>query len=1039
MKRKITLFTVFLILIFSSAFAQNKDIKGKVTDDTDQPIEGLSVTIKGSKAGTKTNALGLFKISAKNGDVLLFTSVGYNPNEVMVADGAVYTIKVSRSNTNLAEAVVIGYQTISRKSVTTAVSSVSAKDIAPTTTSNVGDALQGKIAGLQVIQGGGNPGASPKLLIRGFATITGSSNPLIVVDGVVTSFGSLNDIDPADIASVDVLKDAASTAIYGSRGGEGVIIITTKRGKNGKTMISFNGSSGINTLQNPNLAGTAEYLNLYTKIYANNNTTLPPAGAVSNVNTNWWNAAIKNAYTHNYNLSLSSEKNGLSFYGSAGYFDQQSNFDAQRGTGDYQKITTRFNVDYKISKVFKIGVNLAPRFETYGDGGGTNLSTIMLIAPNVPIYKSASQTATDVNAYAAATPGWNFTAYNPAYSQFTRSDFNNISNPIAAMARDFNKTKYFGTQGSTYLEVKPIPNLTFRTSLSGFYNTSNQTNYVPKYYIDPQDHNDNSQVSQNTAEDYRWQVDNTLNYVGSWKQHHLNVLIGQSADNYTYQNSYVYRQDVPYDSDPYHYVSSGATLVDASGSYQPGAGPFGKMSSYFSRVQYDFNETYYLAASFRADGSSLLSPQNRWGYFPTVSGAYVISNEKFMKGIKWLDYLKIRSSFGRVGGNLPGAPGAYESTLGITDYVNGDRTRIYGYSPTNVPDPNIKWETTQDVTIGLDADLFNDKLSVSLDKYWRSPKDMLLNLPVQPSLGYPQGYIPTVYTNVGSMKTDGYEAAVSYKDKIGKFTYSASLTLQHFLSKAVDLKGQILTDQISNDIFQSTGRTRTAAGDILGGFYGYQVIGVFQTQAQVNSYKGPNGSLLQPNARPGDFIYKNINGDNTIDLNDRTFLGSPYPSVSGGLTLQVGHGGFDLRTEFYGSFGNKVSDDYLARMNPINGYNFISGTENKFWTGPGSTNSYPILSLNDPNGNFSNFSSFYVKDASYVRCKLIQLGYTIPSAVIKGIASIRVFVSAQNAFTITKYPGLNPEVPFSSVITYGIDNGQNPIPRFFNAGFSANF
>lgn len=1039
MKRRFTFLSVLLLFFFGTAFSQSRIIKGRVSDENDQPLIGVSIKVSPAAESTSSDAKGNFSVMAKPGDTLVCTYIGYKTARVLVSAEQVYNIKMSLSSLMLNETVVIGYQSISRRSVTTAVSSVYSKDIAPTTTSNVGDALQGKVPGLQVIDGGGTPGASPKLLIRGFATITGSSNPLIVVDGVVTSFGSLNDINPADIDKIDVLKDAAATAIYGSRGGEGVIIITTKRGKNGKTVINFNGTSGINRLDNPNLAGTPEYLSLYTKVYAANNQTLPPAGAVSDVNTNWWNASIRNSYTHNYNLSVSGEQKGLSFYGSVGYFDQTSNFNAQRGTGDYEKITSRFNIDYKISPMFKVGVSLAPRFETYGDGGGTNMTNVMLIAPNVPITKSAAQTANDVYSYAASNPSWDFTAYNPVYSQFTRSDFNNISNPIAQMARDFNKVRYFGTQGSTYLEVKPIKNLTFRTSFSGFYNTSNQTNYIPKYYIDPRDHNDKSQVSQNIVQDYRWQIDNTLNYIGTFRNHHINVLIGQSADNYIYQNSYVFREDVPYDSEPYRYVSAGATLVDASGSYQPGAGPFGKMNSYFSRVQYDYKATYYLSGSFRADGSSLLSPQNRWGYFPTISGAYVISNESFMKNITWLNTLKIRSSFGRVGGNLPSVPGAYESTLALSDYVNGDRTRIYGYAPSSVPDPNIKWETTQDVTVGLDADLFDNRLSVTFDKYWRSPKDMLLYLPIQPSLGYPQGYIPTVYTNVGSMKTSGYEGAVSYKDHAGKFNYGVSLTIQHFLSRATDLKGQILVDAIPNDIFSATGRTRTAAGDIIGGFYGYKVIGVFQNQEQINNYKAADGSLLQPNARPGDFIYKNVNGDNKIDLNDRTYLGSPYPVLSSGLTLQASYSGFDFRAEFYGSFGNKISDDYLARMNPVYNYNFISGTENKFWNGPGSTNSYPGLSVTDPNGNFSNFSSFYVKDGSYVRCRLIQLGYTIPRQVIKSIGSIRLFVSAQNVFTITKYPGLNPEVPFSSILTYGIDNGQNPLPRFYSVGFNANF
>ncbi|MEB0262049.1 SusC/RagA family TonB-linked outer membrane protein [Mucilaginibacter sp. 10I4] len=1038
MKRRSTLTLMLLMLCCSLAFSQNRLIRGRTTDNANQALIGVSISLKGTTTGTVSDTSGNFRINAAAGNILIISYLGYKTRELSITDRDQYNIQLFSAGNMLDETVVIGYQSISRRSVTTAVSSVGTKDIAPTTTSNVADALQGKVPGLQVFQGGGNPGTQPKLLIRGFATITGSSDPLIVVDGVITSFGSLNDINPSDIEKVDVLKDAASTAIYGSRGGSGVLLITTKRGKE-KTQINFNGTTGMSQWVNPNLAGTDEFVNHYRQIYTNNNQTLPANGAVTGTNTDWWKASTRNAYTQNYNISASGSKNGLTFYGSAGYFNQTTNFRAQRNTGDYRKITTRFNVDYQISKAVKIGVSLAPRMEDYGNGGGTSLFNVMSIAPNIAVTKSAAQTQTDVNAYAASNPSWSFTAYNPEYSQFTRSNFNNINNPVAAMARNFNVTKLFGTQGSSYIEIKPISGLTLRSSLSGFYNSQNTTNYAPKFFIDPQDRNDVSGVSQASVTDYRWQIDNTINYIGSIGKHHYNILAGQSADNYTYNNSFVFRQNIPYDAEPYRYVGSGATIADASGTHQPGAGPFGKMTSYFSRVSYDFNNTYFIAASFRADGSSLLSPQNRWGYFPTISGAYVISNEQFMKGIKWLDYLKLRGSFGRVGGNLPGAPGAYQSTLGLSDYINGDRSRIYGYVPSNVPDPNIKWETTQDVTIGLDADFFNNKLSVTADKYWRSPKDMLLYLPVQPSLGYPQGFIPTVYTNVGSIRTSGWEIGVNYKDRVGKVSYGIGLTMQHFISKAVDLRGQVLYDEISNDVFQSTRRTKTEAGDILGGYYGYKVLGVFQTAQEVQGYQSTNGTVLQPNARPGDFKYANVNGDNTIDLYDRTNIGNPYPKISSGLTLQASYHGFDIRTEFYGSFGNKIADDYLVRMNPVYGYNFISGKENQFWTGPGSTNSYPILSLSDPNGNFSKNSSFFIKDGTYVRNKLIQVGYTIPSKTFSGKANIRVYASAQNLFTITKYDGLNPEVPFAGILRYGIDSGQNPIPKFFNVGFNANF
>jgi TonB-linked SusC/RagA family outer membrane protein len=1038
MKRLLLFFTALLLSV-SSLIAQQKRITGVIKDESGETLIGVSVKIKGTNIAVATNTNGAFAIDAAEGSTLLLTYIGYKPKEVPVTGSVVYNITLSSAALNLDEAVVIGYQIIKRKSVTTAISSVGVKDITPTTTSNVAEALQGKVAGLQVFQGSGAPGSSPKMLIRGFTSITGSSNPLVVVDGVITSFGGLNDINPVDIDKVDVLKDAAATAIYGSRGGAGVILVTTKRGE-GKAQINFSGSSGINHWVKPKLAGATEFVDYYQRIYAENNQTLPAYAAVRDVNTDWWDQTISNSSTHNYNVSVSGNKDGLSFYGSVGYFNQTSMYNNPRKTGDYEKITGRFNMDYAISKVFKIGVNLAPRLENYGGGPGTNLSTIMNIAPNVAPTKSLEQTAADVNAYALTNPSWNFTAYNPLYSQYTFSQFNNTSNPLAAMQRTFQRTRFFGTQGSTYLEIKPIPNLTFRSSLSGFYNNSNTTNYNPKFFISAQSFSTISGVSQNTTQDYRWQLDNTVNYLANFGKHHFNILAGQSADSYTYGNSFVYRQDIPYDDEPYRYISAGASIADASGGFQPGAGPFGKMTSYFSRLSYDYKETYYIGASFRADGSSLLSPQNRWGYFPTVSAGYVLSNESYLKDLSWIKYLKLRASFGYVGGNLPSTVGAYQSTLGIVDYVNGNRERIFGYSPSNVPDPNIKWETTQDLTLGLDADFFNNKLSLSFDKYWRSPKDMLLYLPVQPSLGFPQGYIPTVYTNVGNMKTSGYEGTINYKDKVGELAFSVGLTFQHFVSRATDLRGQVLYDEISNDVFQSTRRTKTEAGDIMGQFYGYRVTGVFQNAQQVTNHRSANGVILQPNARPGDFIYENVNGDDQLDLNDRTFIGNPFPKISGGLTLQANYKNFDFRTEFYGSFGNDVANDYLVRMNPIYGNNFISGSQNNYWNGEGSTNEYPRLSLSDPNGNFSRNSSFFIQDGSYLRNKLVQLGYTIPKTLLKGVANVRFYVSAQNLFTITKYKGLNPEIPFGSgALSYGIDQGQNPIQKFVSIGLNANF
>jgi TonB-dependent starch-binding outer membrane protein SusC len=870
MKTKLFKILTLLLLSCNFLFAQQRKISGKVSDQNSQALPGVNVGVKGTQNGTSTNSNGVFELNVKNGDILVFSFIGYEALEVAVTNESKFDLSMKESETALNEIVVVGYQAITRKSVTTAISSVSDKEIAPTTTNNIGATLQGKVPGLQVFQGSGNPGAQPKLLIRGFATITGGSNPLIVVDGIVTSFGGLNDINPNDVEQVDVLKDAAATAIYGSRGGAGVILITTKKGI-GKTKINVSGTSGVNTWENPNLAKTQEFLDHYSRIYSDNRQTLPAYATANNIETDWWDAAIKPSQTHNYNISAAGSRNGLSFYAGAGLFNQTSQFNAERKTGDYTKITTRFNIEYEMSKYFKMGLNLAPRVELYGNGGGIGVNNVLNMPPNLEPYKTLDQTNADVRAFALTNPTWNFTAYNPAYSQYTYSLFNGVANPLGVMARNFNKSRFIGTQGSTFLEFKPFAGLTLKSTLSGFYNSTLSTNYDPKFFIAPQNQNLVSGVSQTNDFDYRWQIDNTINYVKTFNDaHNINLLVGQSADNYISSNTYVYRQDIPYDGPNYQYASAGATLVAGTAAFQPGAGPFGKMSSYFARASYNFKETYFISGSIRADGSSLLSPENRWGYFPTISGAWILSNEKFMKEITAIDYVKVRASYGQVGGSLPGSVGAYQSILGIVDYTTATRERGFGYSPANVPDPNIKWETTEDITLGFDMDLFKNRLSLTFDKYWRSPKDMLLNLPIQPSLGYPQGYIPAIYTNAGNLKTSGFEGGINYKNKAGAFSYDLGLTFQRFISTATDLKGQTLYDEISNDVFQSTRRTKTATGDVLGQFYGYKVLGVFQNQDQVSKHVSPAGKVLQPLAKPGDFIYDNADGNEVLDLNDRS-------------------------------------------------------------------------------------------------------------------------------------------------------------------------
>lgn len=1028
--KKFALLIVFIFYSFSLFAQQNTiTVSGVVVDAKKITIPGVSIVQENTKNGTVTDENGRFSLSVPTGSILVISAISYQTQKIPAKTGLI-NITLKEGQNALDEVVVIGYQTTTRRNVSNSIASVKSDDIKSTTTGNAAEAIQGKLPGVQITQGGGGPGSQPKILIGGLTTLTGSSDPLIVVDGNIIGFGGLNSINPSDIASIDVLKDASAAAIYGARGGQGVVLVTTKRG-NGKPSLNFNAAYGLENLKKPKLAGADEYTRTMNQIFTASGQPAPFTGAPA-TNTDWWDLVFDNGKKSNYNLGITGgNPDGLNYYGSAGYFRNDSYYNSTQG-GKWEKFSLRLNTDYKLSDLMKVGIDLSPRFERW-TANVNQVNTTLYIAPNVSPYKSEEQLLTDLR---QNQPTWDYTAFNTKYSQFNRSDFNNITNPLSVMSRNFNQNEQFGLQYSSYFQVTPVKNLIIKTSFGGFFENGTNSNYMPKYWLGNQDFASQANVSQTQTSGIRWQWNNTADYTFQLgEKHHFNILAGQSIENYTYRQTFAQRRDIPSDGTAFQNIGAGTTIVDGSGVFQPGAGPFGKLSSFFGRAQYNFNSRYYLSGSIRADGSSMFAQGKKWGYFPTIAGHWIASDEEFLKNVKGLNLLKIRASYGRSGSNIPGTVGSYLATLTPSYYTDANGNVITGYAPSNVPDPNISWESTEDFTMGFESAFLANRLTVSAERYWRSPNNLLLNLPIQPSLGYPQGYIPTIYTNVGSLQTKGWDATVGWNDKAGKFSYGAAFNITHYQSKAKDLKGQVIRDDIQNDQFAGTFRTRTAEGGNVGAFYGYHVSGIFQNQAEVDNYKGSTGAVLQPQAKPGDFKYANTNNDNILDVNDFKELGNPYPKLSGGLTLTAGYAGFDVRTEFYGSFGQDIFDNYLASFQGSNRFNFFSGWGERYWTGPGSTNTYPALrASSDANGNFTKTSSFFIKDASFVRCRVLQLGYTIPNKYIKFAKNLRVFASGQNLFTITNYEGLNPEVPFGGIVTNGIDNGQNPIARTFLFG-----
>lgn len=1036
MKKRLLLLWAFLLCLYQLSFSQGVTVTGKITGTDGAPIPNVSVQIKGTTTGAITTAQGTFSLQAGPDAVLHISSIGYLPQDVALKGRTFIALTLETDNKTLNDVVVIGYQSTARKNITTSISSVSAKDIEPYTTGTVATAIQGKLAGVQIMASDGSVGSQPRILVRGLSSITANTNPLVIVDGMEVGYNYMNTINPLDILSIDVLKDASAASIYGARSGQGVILITTKKGR-GAPAINFSATYGITQSPDVKLADAQEYAGLMNRIAESSGATLPFPDVSSLKSTNYWDETFGNGQRQNYNLSVSGGGNGLSVFGSLGYYAEDSY--AGKQAGEWKKITGRLNVDWEINKVVKTGINIAPRYENYPHAPQNLTWGAFAMDPTVAPFRTEADVIASLPPLTGVFADF-MTAFNPYYSTPGRSMFNGLINPEYNKRVNFDQREYFGGQFSTYLELKPLKGLILKTVLDATANFSQQNDYSPKYYFAPNSYNAKTVVSSSSAQNTRVKITNTADYTLPLPaSHSVNVLLGHSYDSYTTKGTSASRENIPFDSEPYRYITAGNLVTGAGGGYQPGAAPFGKMLSFFGSLRYNYREKYYLTGTMRADASSLVNPLYRWGYFPSVSGAWVISQEGFFEPLQdKISFLKLRASWGQSGGNLPGSVGQYMSFVNMTTYVDAEGKVINGYAPSSISNPELKWEVQQDLSVGLDAALFNDRLNISVDRYTRNPKNLLLPVRVDFSLGYPQGYIASQYANIGEMTTKGWDVAIGYKDNITrKLSFGVNLTLTQFKSTIDYLSSSDPILGGENNEVISTFRSRTTVGHAPGAWWGFIADGVFQTDEEAANYVNKSGERLQPQAIAGDLKFRDYNGDGKIDNNDMSDLGSPYPKFSTGLALTLAYGNFDFRTELYGTFGQQNFNQYRRNMIAGSNYNFISGFQDQYWHGPGTSNSFPELRKADQNGNFTKMSTFFLEKSNFVRANLMQLGYKVPAGLIKGIKNLRVYVSAQNLFTISNYSGLNPDVPWYSIISYnGMDNYQMVPPRVYTFGLN---
>lgn len=1022
-----------VLLISSSVIAQTHPVTGRITSaKTAASIAGASVTVKGTTKGTATDNGGFFKIDAAPGTVLVVTSVGFVPQEVKVT-GTEMNLQLQESVTQIEDLVVIGYGVQKKKLVTGANLQVKGDDLQKQSTTNALQALQGQAPGVQLTSYSGQPGSAMNVVIRGKGTI-GNFAPLYIVDGVQTS--DITYLNPADIASIDVLKDAASAAIYGSQAANGVILVTTRSGKaNQKAQVTLDVFYGLqNVPRKAKLLNAKEYAIIMNEAAVNSGKTPYFTNDVINnlsEGTNWMDQMFKkNVPTQNYVLGVQGGSASSVYSLSLGY-TSQGGIVGGASISNLERYTFRINSEHKLYKdIIKAGEHLTFNYQnTYGIGVGNqynnSLRSAFTTSPFLPMYDS------DGNFFAADKTGWYPGKPDRAWN-------NGESNPYAVMyysnqSRNSNQ----GLFGDVYLQAEPIKGLKFRTSLGLNYYANQSHGFTPVYHLSIYSFNDTSRVTQSMGSGQTIQFDNSLSYdftIGD--DHSFSVMAGSSALKATGVSMTGNNRDLRI-ADLWHAYLSVAQNVTKGAPYMSlSGGPFtNALASYFGRLQYNYKEKYLLNLTFRADGSSRFAPDNRWGYFPSAGAGWVVSKEAFMESATWLDFLKLRATWGQVGNQNVDAyqylsPIAFSNASYIFGPVEGVNTQ--GAYPSRLANPNVKWETSEQTNIGFDATLMKN-LSVTFDYYIKKTKDWLISAPILATAG---ANAPLI--NGGDVSNTGVELALSYQNSIGKdFHYTVGVNGAYNKNKIgnIPTNDHIIHGNTNTLYENSLEFYRAANGLPIGYFWGLKTAGIFQTEAEVNDYKDKAGKLIQPDAKPGDVRFVDLNGDGVIDANDKTMIGDPNPRFTFGFNIALDYKGFDLQIQASGVSGNKLVQSWRNQSSALGNYSTAILDR---WHGPGSSNRMPRVT--EDNRNWTQFSDLYIHDGSFLRINTITLGYDFSKLASRNyLGKLRLYASVLNAFTFTKYNGMDPEIGYNEGFSTGVDIGYYPRPRTMMIGANLRF
>ena len=1022
-QRKLFLACCFLFLFASlpQAWSQVRTVSGTITDQNDaSPLPGVNILVKGTTNGTITNVEGQFSLSVQSDNpVLIISSIGYLSQEIEIGNRSQINVSLTEDIASLEEVVVVGYGTQKKSNITGAIASVSGEELEKMQVASFDQAIQGRAAGVYVTSNSGQPGGGISVRIRGIGSIN-NSNPLYVIDGVIVGAGNsetsnpLATLNPNDIESVEVLKDAASAAIYGARAANGVVLITTKRGKSGQPTLNYNGYYGLQipTTNLPRAMNASEFAENMNRAFtaAGQDAPFDNPSALGE-GTNWKNVLMRNGNIQDHQLSLSGGNEKHNYFVSANYFNNQGIMIETF----HERMSFRVNTDNKLSDKWSVGNSLAfSRTSRYDNGSGNRtfihgaFTEIYQMLPTMPVYN-------DDGSFAGPTDTRLERRRNAASRQLL-PDRDNVENRLL---------------GNLYVNFEPIKGLTFRTSFSTDISGRNTYFFEPPWEEGLLE-DLFSNVSRSSFNSTFWLWENFTTYQKGFGKHNFSVMVGTSAQNFDVRTL---SASAEYESDAFTEISNSALVNNSTSSFTEES-----LASVFGRLTYNYDERYLLTANVRRDGSSKFGPNNKFGVFPSFSAGWRVSEEAFFDS-QLINDLKFRGGWGQVGSD---AIGNFKYLAALNTgfnypFGNQQGASSLGAALLELGNPNIQWETSTEWSLGTDLGMLENRLTITADYFEKTRTNMLLTLPLAGISGLTQ-----TVDNVGELLNTGFEFSTNYRKSTGKFTYDLGVNFTTFTNEVVDI--DILNEIVASTYSGSGAVTLIRRGQPLGVFYGLVTEGLFQTPEEVRQANAIDGNEDTPyqlaGTAPGDFKYRDLNGDGRITGDDRQIIGSPVPDFSYGVNGNLQYGNFDLNFQLFGVQGNDVLNlGRSIRESSGRAFNKSSTVVNA-WNGPGTSNTIPRPIVTDPNQNV-RVGTHLVEDGSFLRLRNLQLGYNLPQTMLStlGISQFRAYIAAQNLLTFTNYSGNDPEIGFdgNNTAANGIDQDLYPQARTYTIGVNVSF